>query len=74
MNIKSYTKALFRFINCKGDYYIPKQNQGDLLLFPSWLSHFVVPNQTDVVRKSVSFNIILRGKYGIDNSLQQVVL
>ena len=29
---------------------------------------------TDVVRKSVCFNIMLRGKYGIDHSLQQVVL
>tara|TARA_B100000424_G_scaffold125543_1_gene95135 strand:+ start:275 stop:850 length:576 start_codon:yes stop_codon:yes gene_type:complete len=45
-----------------------------LVIFPSWLSHFVVPNQTDEVRKSVSFNIILRGKYGVENSLQQVVL
>ena len=45
-----------------------------LVIFPSWLGHFVVPNQTDTVRKSVSFNILLRGTYGIENSLQQVVL
>ena len=45
-----------------------------LVIFPSWLCHLVFPNPHEKERKSVSFNIILRGKYGTDNSLQQVSL
>jgi uncharacterized protein (TIGR02466 family) len=42
-----------------------------LVIFPSWLSHLVTPNKTEKVRKSISFNIILRGHYGQPNSLQE---
>ena len=45
-----------------------------LVIFPSWMGHFVTPNRTKQDRKSISFNIILRGQYGIPDSLQQVVL
>lgn len=34
-----------------------KPNQGDILLFPSWLQHGVKTNMTDETRVSVSFNI-----------------
>ena len=46
----------------------------NLILFPSWLSHMVHVNKTNVVRKSISFNIILRGKYGNADSRQEVML
>ena len=46
----------------------------NLILFPSWLSHMVHANKTNVVRKSISFNIILRGKYGNKDSRQEVML
>ena len=68
LNYKEADKCFY------GSRFVSAAVPNTLLLFPSWLSHFVVPNQTDVVRKSVSFNIMLRGKYGIDHSLQQVVL
>ena len=42
-----------------------------LVIFPSWLGHLVTPNRTEEVRKSISFNIILRGQYGQPNSLQE---
>ena len=42
-----------------------------LIIFPSWLGHFVMPNRTEEVRKSISFNIILRGRYGQPGSLQE---
>ena len=42
-----------------------------LVIFPSWLGHLVTPNKTEKVRKSISFNIILRGQYGQPNSLQE---
>lgn len=32
---------------------------GELILFPSWLPHFVYPNQMDELRISISFNIEL---------------
>ena len=57
-----------------GSRFVSPAVPNTLIIFPSWLSHFVTPNQTKKVRKSISFNIILRGKYGIPNSLQQVVL
>lgn len=31
--------------------------EGDILLFPGWLKHWVTPNLTDQVRVSVSFNL-----------------
>jgi len=43
-----------------------------LIIFPSYLGHFVRTNNTDNVRKTISFNIMLRGNYGDDNSLSQV--
>jgi hypothetical protein len=46
----------------------------NLILFPSWLSHLVHVNKTNVVRKSISFNLILRGKYGNTDSRQEVML
>ena len=42
-----------------------------LVIFPSWLGHLVAPNRTEKVRKSISFNIILRGHYGQPGSLQE---
>lgn len=37
--------------------HIPKT--GDLILFPSWLPHFVLPNQSEESRASISFNVEL---------------
>ena len=33
--------------------------EGDILLFPGWLKHWVTPNLTDDVRVSVSFNLTM---------------
>ena len=55
--IRVTDKPLFRFTNCKGDYYIPKQNQGDLLLFPSWVWHEVISNKSNLDRFVVAGNI-----------------
>ena len=43
-----------------------KQNLG--LIFPSWLHHSVPP--ADDIRISVSWNVLVRGKYGEPNTLQ----
>jgi uncharacterized protein (TIGR02466 family) len=43
-----------------------------LVMFNSWLPHFVRSNTSDTVRKTISFNIMLRGDYGVPNSKAQV--
>jgi uncharacterized protein (TIGR02466 family) len=40
----------------------PKKNR--LVLFPSWLSHSVGTNKTNILRKSLAFNAIPTGKFG----------
>ena len=55
--IKVTDKPLFRFVNLKGDYYLPKQDEGDLICFPSWLWHEVIPNESDQERLVVAGNI-----------------
>ena len=43
-----------------------------IVLFNSWLHHYVPVNKSDQTRKTLSFNVILRGDYGPDNSLARV--
>jgi len=38
--------------------------QNRLMLFPSWLKHYVPVNETDTNRVSISFNVMFRGKLG----------
>ena len=48
----------FRFTDMKGSYFFPEeQNTGDIICFPSWLWHEVVPNESDKKRLVVSGNI-----------------
>ena len=48
----------FRFTDTKGNILIPKeQNSGDIICFPSWVWHEVIPNQTSVRRIVISGNI-----------------
>ena len=56
----------YNLYNSSINKVIPKKNMG--LIFPSWLTHFVPPSAGD--RTSLSWNIILRGEYGVPNSLQ----
>ena len=43
-----------------------------LIIFDSWLKHFVLTNKTTVPRKTISFNILLRGEYGKEGSYSNV--
>ena len=43
-----------------------------MLLFDSWLYHYVPANNLEEPRKTISFNVILRGEYGLQNSLARV--
>ena len=44
-----------------------------LIIFPSWLTHFVPTNKTKINRISISFNVMLRGTVGDSNVLQSAV-
>ena len=43
-------------------------NKDTMYMFPAWLSHWVPPTSNQ--RISISFNVILRGEYGEENTLQ----
>jgi uncharacterized protein (TIGR02466 family) len=43
-------------------------NKDNMYMFPAWLMHWVPP--TPNKRISISFNVILRGEYGEENTLQ----
>ena len=48
----------FRFTDTKGNILIPnEQNSGDIICFPSWVWHEVIPNQTSIRRVVISGNI-----------------
>ena len=45
---------------------------GHGVIFPSWLQHWVPPNSAE--RITISWNIILRGEYGEENTLQNAYI
>jgi len=50
-----------------------KCSSGDLVLFPSYLTHSVPTNQTNKTRKSLAFNIVPKGKLGSANNLTELL-
>ena len=46
---------------------------GKCILFPSWLQHSVPLNKTELVRKSVSMNIVPKGGFGHKHSLTELL-
>ena len=38
-------------------HYEPDVEEGDLILFPSFIHHYTTPNQTDTERIVLSFNL-----------------
>lgn len=45
------------------DEYIPDQDEGTVLLFPSWLSHMTYPLPVNAERRSLSFNLVQESGY-----------
>ena len=41
---------------------------GDMVLFPSWLTHRVQANASDHERMSVSFNVMFKGRFGFERA------
>jgi uncharacterized protein (TIGR02466 family) len=55
-------------------YFEIEATNGRLVLFPSWLAHWVRPSMSDVPRTSVSFNLTLHGEVGSEEHLTRAVL
>jgi len=50
-------------------------NANDLLLFPSWLDHAVVPNEKATTdRVSLSFNVFAKGRFGEKEHLNELII
>ena len=45
-----------------------------MVMFDSWLSHYVGVNKESSARKTISFNILFRGEYGYKGSKANVVI
>jgi hypothetical protein len=56
------------------EWFVPS-NDNELLLFPSWLVHEVLPNETATKdRISISFNTFAKGNLGTAAGLNELVL
>jgi len=53
--VKEYNFSEFNNYNSTSNYIVPKENT--LIIFPSWLEHFVTPNMSENDRISFSFNL-----------------
>ena len=49
-------------------------SQGNLIIFPSNLSHEVQPNPSEKVRTTLSFNTWFKGEVGQDQQLDNLIL
>jgi len=52
------------------DRHLELSNTNTMFIFPSWLEHFVPPNESDKIRISISWNIQLFGKVGSGQDFQ----
>ena len=59
-------------LNANSMVFTPQQ--GDIFLFPSTVEHQTQPNHIDETRYSISFNIFLKGKLGLQENLSSLTL
>ena len=58
--LRNSNEPNFRFVNRDTDQiHIPKQEEGDILIFPSYVFHKVIPNSSDKKRFVVAGNIAI---------------
>ena len=57
-----------KFIIANSSMFQVNSKTGEGVIFPSWLQHWVTPNKDE--RITISWNVIIRGEYGEDNTLQ----
>ena len=56
--------------NARSRHYPPLPNS--IIIFPSWLQHFVSASESDTNRISVSFNVMIRGEAGSVEDLTNI--
>jgi len=69
-----WNRTEFHIFNNK-EATLPVKN-GDLVLFPSWLNHYVPKNETDNTRITISFDTILTGpifNYSADHDIATIL-
>jgi len=58
--IRPSPEPLFRFSNFNGEYHVPqKQTAGEILCYPAWLWHEVLPNESNIERFIVAGNVAI---------------
>lgn len=60
-NHTQFTKPWVKIITRikESNIYYPKIQAGDVILFPSHMMHGVTPHQSDIIRKTMSFNVVI---------------
>ena len=56
--LRPSSKKCFYFMDSNGEMTYPHQNEGDFIMFPSWMMHGVNPNTDDEDRCVVAGNIL----------------
>jgi uncharacterized protein (TIGR02466 family) len=46
-----------KFNSVNSGYWYAEPKEGDLIMFPSWLRHYVEPNNSNEDRISIAFNL-----------------
>ena len=46
--------------------------EGQMPIFPSWLSHLVETHKSEVERVSIAFNAVPKGRLGYDSGLLEL--
>ena len=52
-------------------YFKPKQN--NFIIFPSYLTHGVPPNNTNRIRKALGINALTKGKLGDEETISEII-
>jgi len=66
--VKVFVPRREKYIIQNSHMYQVHSETGHGVVFPSWLQHWVPPNTDE--RITISWNVILRGEYGEENTLQ----
>ena len=53
--------SVLEYNGINSGYWNVEPQQGELIIFPSWLRHWVEPNNTDQERISIAFNLEIDG-------------
>lgn len=52
-------------------YFTPKQN--NFIIFPSYVTHGVPPNQTNKIRKALGVNVLTKGTLGDRETISEII-